>query len=208
MNAWVESIRLAGLLLRRLREFNERGVRAFFTRGGCRKFDVSNWRFDGKAIKCLRTWYIRALVSVASVLHPLVKAYGGVKYVESIVEEVDVTRVDVRENLLSDLARLIYETALSRVKDEALGDANDEFIISRVVNAGIGDLTAQISRVEELMRKCRDGKVVLEGEEIDCQELWLYNAELRQVLSELQRLARKYNVSIEPSRLPWWLLED
>ncbi|WP_243676476.1 hypothetical protein [Vulcanisaeta distributa] len=75
MNSWSESIRLAGLLLRRLREFNERGVRAFFTRD-CRRFDSSNWRFDERAIKCLRTWYIRALVSVASVLHPLVKAYG------------------------------------------------------------------------------------------------------------------------------------
>ncbi len=76
MNSWNESIRLANALLKRLREFNERGVRAFFTRD-CVRFDVSNWRFDGKAIKCLRTWYIRALVSVASIIHPLVKAYGG-----------------------------------------------------------------------------------------------------------------------------------
>ncbi len=119
-----------------------------------------------------------------------------------------MTRVDVRENLLSDLARLIYEAVLSHAGSKALSDANDEFIISRVVNAGIGDLTAQISRVEELMRKCRDGKVVLEGEEVDCQELWLYEAELRQILSELLRLARKYNVNAETSRLPWWLLED
>ncbi len=74
---------------------------------------------------------------------------------ELIIEEVDVSRVDVRENLLSDLARLVYEAALSHAGSETLGNANDEFIISRVVNAGIGDLMAQIGRVEELMRKCR-----------------------------------------------------
>ncbi len=204
MNSWSESVRLANLLLRRLRDFDGRGVKAFFTRG-CYRHDLVSWRFDGKAIRCLRSWYIRALVSVASVLHPLVKAYG-VKAVESVVNDLDITRIDVRESLLNDVAELVYEAVLSQANG-AVGNANSDLVVARLINNGIGDLMAQISRVEGLMRKCRDGEVNLEGEELDCQDLWLYEAELRQVLSELQRLAKKYNVSAEPSKTPWWLFK-
>ena len=206
MNTWNEAVRLAAQLLRRLRDLNERAVRQYFTRD-CLRFELKDWHFDTKAMKCLRNWHIRALVSIASTLHPLIKAYG-IKTMESVIEELDVSKIDIKDNLLRDLSGLIYEEVINHVTGNVRNAAaSNDAVISRIINQGIGDLTSQITRIENLMKKCKGGTVNLEGEELDCQDLWLYDAELHQVLNELQQLARKYNITIEPDKRPWWLYE-
>ncbi|GAB6944217.1 hypothetical protein JCM14467A_09990 [Vulcanisaeta sp. JCM 14467] len=206
MNTWNEAVRLAAYLLRRLRDLNERAVRQYFTRD-CLRFKLRDWHFDTEAMKCLRNWHIRALVSIASTLHPLIKAYG-VETVESVVNDVDITKIDVREDLLRGLSSVIYEEVINHVTGNVRSAAtSNDAVISRIINQGIGDLTSQITRIENLMKKCKGGTVNLEGEELDCQDLLLYDMELHQVLNELQQLARKYNITIEPDKRPWWLYE-
>ncbi|WP_252900462.1 hypothetical protein [Vulcanisaeta sp. JCM 14467] len=146
-------------------------------------------------------------MSIASTLHPLIKAYG-VETVESVVNDVDITKIDVREDLLRGLSSVIYEEVINHVTGNVRSAAtSNDAVISRIINQGIGDLTSQITRIENLMKKCKGGTVNLEGEELDCQDLLLYDMELHQVLNELQQLARKYNITIEPDKRPWWLYE-
>ena len=207
MNTWNESVRLAARLLQRLRDFNERGVKAYFTRE-CLKHGFDNWHFDKKAMRCLRAWYIRAVIAVAGILHPMVRAYGR-RVVESIIDELDITKIDVRENLLRDLGSLVYEAIINYATDNAKSNAvaSNDAAVSRIINQGIGDLLAQISRVEAMLRNCKGDTVNLEGEELSCEDLWMYDAYLHQTLETLEKLAKKYNISIEQSRVPWWLYE-
>ncbi len=207
MNTWNESIRLANILLRRLRELDERGVRAYFTRD-CFKLDWSGWRFNQRIIKCLRAWYIRALVSIAAAIHPLIKAYG-IKAMEFIIEGLDLSKVDTRENLLRDLSNLVYDAVINQTMNNTRNTTTgSDVLTSRVINQGIGDLMTQISRIETLLRDCnKDGRVIFEDEELNCEDLWLYDSELHQILNELEKLARKYNISIEPTKHPWRLYE-
>ena len=192
------------MLLQRLRGYNERGVKAFFTRD-CYHFELSNWHFDSEVTRCLRSWYLRGMVAIASVLHPLVKAYGA-KFMASVIEDLDVSKIDIKDNLLRDLSALVYDAVINYMNEKkGLITSGVDLLLSRVINQGIGDLMAQIQRVETMMKNCKGGVVNFEGEELDCQDLWLYDAYLHQTLKSLEDLARKYNVVVEPDRKPWWL---
>ncbi|GAB6943985.1 hypothetical protein [Vulcanisaeta sp. JCM 14467] len=207
VNTWSEAIRLAAVLLRRLRGYNEKSVKRFFTRD-CYHYTApvsETWHYDRRMEKCLRTWYLRAIITVASVIHPFLRAYGT-RVIETVVNELDVSRIDVENDLIRGLGSLIYEKINGYITNNSRGAVtSNDLVIARMLSNGIGDLLSQISRIETLMKNCRDGVVSIGGEELDCTDLWLYAAELHQVLSELQRLAKKYNVSVELDRKPWWL---
>ncbi|WP_245522598.1 hypothetical protein [Vulcanisaeta distributa] len=206
VNAWNESVRLASILLKRLRDYDEKSVKRYFTKD-CLRYDLADRHYDKRIKRCLRTWYFRALITIASLLHPLVKAYGK-KIAESAIKEVDLSRIDVRESLIKDLSNAVYDAVIGYVMNNVrrISSISNDVVISKLINSGIGDLLAQITRIELLLKNCsKEGKVIYEGEELDCTDLLLYNMELSQILAELQRLARKYDISIELTKHPWWL---
>ncbi|GAB6943321.1 hypothetical protein [Vulcanisaeta sp. JCM 14467] len=204
VNAWNESVRLAAILLRRLRDFDERGVKAYFTRGCFKHGFDTNWHYDERVRRCLRTWYFRALVAVASLVLPFVKAFGS-KYLVSIIDELDLSVVDTRHDLLRDLSRAIYNALLSGGGGNA-GVLGSDANMARLLARGLADVESQIVRVEDLMRRCRNGVVRYYDESLDCSDLWSYDAYLHQVARSLEELSRKFNTSIDvDDKRHWWL---
>ena len=207
MNTWNEAIRLAAELLRRLRAYSERDIKRYFTRD-CYRYDPQAWHYDPRVVRCVRAWYFRALTSIAHVIVPLIKAYG-VGVVREVIEEVDLARIDT-EDLLRSLSSAIYELALSHVMGDNKNVVNiTDTLIGRLISQGIGDVSIQLQRIDAMLRKCRDGFVIVdENERISCEDLWMYESYLNQVLASLKRLAMKYNVITEAPRTPpWWLYE-
>ena len=205
MNTWNEAIRLASILLKRIRDYDKRAVRQYFTRD-CYRSETANWHFDTKVKRCLRTWYFRALVTVASLIMPFVKAFGS-KHLANIIEELDLSVIDTKHDLLRSLLKAIYDTLLSD-KGNNMNILTNSASAARLLASGLADVQAQIARIENLMRECRDGVVRYYDEALDCSDLWSYDAYLHQVAQSLEELSKKFNTSIDvDNRKQWWWYE-